>query len=148
MCHPHVILRRSRHSLGSLAVSVTYKVNPLVVSTCIAVWKSRETSTVRTYFQVSRTFKKAPLAHNGFRTFNSAGITADPLTRKEPRTWSLGSSQHYCPQYLRLYVHQSHPLKYDSLSIQFKNSSQPQTMRSFPTWPLFGMMLIKNSTEL
>lgn len=62
-------------------------------------------------FQVSRSFKKAPLPNNGFGTFNSTGITADPLTRKKPRIWSLGSSQHYYFLCLRLYVHQceSHP---------------------------------------
>lgn len=30
------------------------------------------------FFQVSRSFKKTPLSENGFETFNSTGITADP----------------------------------------------------------------------
>lgn len=68
-------------------------------------------SNVYSGFQVSRSFKKAPLPNNGVGTFNSTGITAVPLTRKKPRAQSLGRSQHYFSLCLRLCVLQceSHP---------------------------------------
>lgn len=46
-------------------------------------------------FQVSRSFKKVPLPHDGIGTFISTGIPAVPLTGKRPKIWSLGSSQRF-----------------------------------------------------
>lgn len=145
-CQP--LKSTTQHWFTSDACVFLYEVIPLVAFTCIAIWKSRATSTVG-FFKFPGVLRRRhcqtmALDIQQYRdhSWSSDKKEAKNMESGEFTALLLSVSEAVCAS---VWVT---PLKYDSLNIQFKSSSQPQTTSSFPSWPLFGMMLIKNSTEL
>lgn len=80
--HPDVERLGSQHSIGSLVSTYPLCLSLQSQPSCgIYQYCNMEiSSNIYSSFQVSRSFKKAPLPNNGFETFNSTGITTVPLT--------------------------------------------------------------------
>lgn len=98
-----------------------YKVNPLVVFTSIAIWKSRATSTI--VFKFPGVLRRCHC-----QTMALGHSTAKGSQQEEAKNMESGVSS------LRVWgcIGGVTSLEYDSLDIQFNSSSQPQTLSSPP----------------
>lgn len=107
-------------------------------------------SNIYSSFQVSRSFKKASLSNNGHSKRTT--ITAVPLTRKKLRPWRVWRVHSVASVFVwgSTSISMSHiiPEMWLTVSTVQQQYTTPNTelFCVHKTRPLFGMMLIKNST--